>query len=1670
MDRIFKLPVGVALFAVLALAGLMGVFAFNAAPAVVAQTQGCHTVGTTADEKKAVCYYEFVEHGTGQVARLSALERDITQVVKVWELVTDENDPAGNAADLTAFPDYGHFRIDRDSAVLTFKSSPDYEDPMSMAAAATTTMTLEDENVYKVKAKVGDGEKFLPVEITVQVRGKEELGTVTFSNRQPEVGVKLTAMLADGDIRGLRTPDWQWQVENDRGGFVDIDEAVNAAYTPGAGDAGKKLKVIAQYDDSHGIDYAEVSLESEFAVRAAPASNVAPMFRETDEATTENGVQSSRRIEENTTPGMRVGPPVFATDNNHLAWNHADDPGGPRDVLTYSLGDGVAATTGDGTTLEDGLFSIDQITGQIMTKSPLNYEDLTDRDNVTEGIQLEVTANATDPSGAIGRAVVTIHVLDEVEAPAVTGPAALTYFENQPADGTSDLLLFRDPAQSDADPPDPAHPSPADVTPDNQVTYMATDNDLALTGLTLAGSDIQWQITGDDADEFQFGTGTPVTYTDSPGTPTGTPPVAASPVLQFRSAPDLEDAADEGGTPGDNVYEITVVAWDEDWEIGRRDVTIRVADSNDAGTITLSHVQPQAGTPITATLKDPDDVSTKITWTWSGSGKDKSSGLTSTYTPVADETDTLTVTAMYTDGGGRSETATITSGAARNNPVAADDGETPLVDESGQNTPPKFYEDGVDASDIANRVAEDETETYTRYVLENQTRNVRTSEADARDYDTDVANDVAATVNVFDGYFADRSARETDPPTNSSVMTDTVKLQFDLSGADAKYFSIQNAATPEDQRGLISTKRALDFETKSTYTVTVTATDPAGLTDTVTVTIHVLDVPEIDGLESRIRIDENTKEIADLYNSYPPDNNLGGLKWSLLTTTADPGLETQTSPEHNRNDARSIDCHVDPDNQGLCDDFRFSRFNTANTTLLFAIGTGEDHKAPNYEKPSDRDTGDEATDNVYKIVVRVAFANLRSHGEVNHPNPEDDERHDRVVWIRVDDVDEAPEFDDDASTRLIAENTDDLLPAIAINRYVVGTVTASDPEDTGGATGKKLTYTLDAKPYDNLFQIVPSNGEILTRSRLNYEALTELTEMGPDGGQHRIITVPVVTATDSAMPMGNWDDIGAHIRVNDVNETPTPEQPLAIAGDASVPDYAEDQADTTVGTYMVSGDNANTATWSKEGADADFFMLEGTGMTRMLKFKSVPDYENPMDADTDNEYMVTVKAEAGGEMHELVVTVMVTNVEETGTLKLSSMGGKVGVLLTATLSDGDGPVGATEWLWYRIDSATSSSTAITGARTSSYTPVAADVGNLLKVTATYTDGYDSGNMVSASLTTAVADANRPPEFASATATRSVAENMSAGTLVGSPITATDPNGNDLRYSDSGTDAASFTVDDQGQLRTSASFNYEAKNSYSVTIVATDPELATGSIVVTVNVTNVDEDGMVSLSPTQPSIGTPITATVMDPDGTPAGVTWQWSYSATMGGTVTPYPGETTATITPEAADLNRYLSVTATYTDVYDRSRKSKTATTDGPVTTTPDQPGTVTLSPMTPVVGTAVTATLTDPDGSVTGAMWQWEKSRDMSSWMDITGATTMSYTPMTADVGYYLRATAMYTDGHGPNKMMMATTTSMVTEVPVVISRDDVLAAIASYFSNDGSITRDEVLALIARYFAGN
>ena len=160
------------------------------------------------------------------------------------------------------------------------------------------------------------------------------------------------------------------------------------------------------------------------------------------------------------------------------------------------------------------------------------------------------------------------------------------------------------------------------------------------------------------------------------------------------------------------------------------------------------------------------------------------------------------------------------------------------------------------------------------------------------------------------------------------------------------------------------------------------------------------------------------------------------------------------------------------------------------------------------------------------------------------------------------------------------------------------------------------------------------------------------------------VTLKVTDPSDSEIV----DTLKVRVDVTDVDELGT------LSGDDSLT-QAENGTDA-VGTYRLTGTAADTADWSLDGADMSDFMLEGSGSTRMLKFKNAPDYEMPrgmaMSDDNTNTYMVTVMAEAGGEMEMVEVTVEVTNVDELGTLSGSTsasvMEGATDALGTYTLT------------------------------------------------------------------------------------------------------------------------------------------------------------------------------------------------------------------------------------------------------------------------------------------------------------------------------------------------------------------------------------------------------------------
>ena len=210
--------------------------------------------------------------------------------------------------------------------------------------------------------------------------------------------------------------------------------------------------------------------------------------------------------------------------------------------------------------------------------------------------------------------------------------------------------------------------------------------------------------------------------------------------------------------------------------------------------------------------------------------------------------------------------------------------------------------------------------------------------------------------------------------------------------------------------------------------------------------------------------------------------------------------------------------------------------------------------------------------------------------------------------------------------------------------------------------------------------------------------------------------------------------------MTDVNEAPS------ISGDAS-PSLGE-EGTLLVGTYRATDPEEATIAWQAlGGADGDKF--EFNASNGRLSFKTAPDFEDPVDAGGNNEYVVTLRASDGEHMPTFTVTVEVENEEETGALALSSEQPQVGALLTTTLTDPDGSIRSESWSWHRSTNRSSWSE-ISGETSSSYAPVAADLNHYLRVTVEYSDGEGSGKRLretSDQRTQAPPPMNYPPEFA-----------------------------------------------------------------------------------------------------------------------------------------------------------------------------------------------------------------------------------------------------------------------------------------------------------------------------------
>ena len=504
-----------------------------------------------------------------------------------------------------------------------------------------------------------------------------------------------------------------------------------------------------------------------------------------------------------------------------------------------------------------------------------------------------------------------------------------------------------------------------------------------------------------------------------------------------------------------------------------------------------------------------------------------------------------------------------------------------------------------------------------------------------------VAENTAAGTNIGNANTA------TDPDTGDT-------LAYTLgSTADDGHFAI-NSGT-----GQLKTQGALDYESKTTYAVRVTATDGDGLSASIAVTITVTnvadtpparpDAPTISNVaETYFRMtwtapaagssaiagygiqyklaSEDDSAYADAkptkvgtftgYNlvnrsgqsitagtSYSvrvrAKNTEGWSEWSnpAIAATVAPA-PVNTAPAFA---ASSISLSVAENtaaSTAIGKAFAATDSN-AGDTLAYALGSTDDdgHFA------IDSSSGQLKTKGALDYESKTSYAvtvTATDGGELTASV---------TVTITVTNVNEAPAFAASSVSLSVAENT-------AVGTAIGDAITATELD-----AGDSLTYTLGSAADDGHFAIDSSSSQVKTKGALDYESKDSYSV--------------TVTATDGG---GLTASVSVTITVTNVNEAP------AFAASSVSLSVAENTAvGTAIGDAITAADlDAGDSLTYTLGSAADDGHFAIDSSSSQVKTKGALDYESK------DFYSVTVTATDGGGLTASVsVTITVSNVADT---------------------------------------------------------------------------------------------------------------------------------------------------------------------------------------------------------------------------------------------------------------------------------------------------------------------------------------------------------------------------------------------------------------------------------------
>jgi gliding motility-associated-like protein len=858
-------------------------------------------------------------------------------------------------------------------------------------------------------------------------------------------------------------------------------------------------------------------------------------------------------------------------------------------------------------------------------------------------------------------------------------------------------------------------------------------------------------------------------------------------VLSFITAPDFESPNDLYGTAGDNIYAVIVKV-------------------TDAGIPTASSAVASAAKTIVVKVTDVNDAPTNITL---------SNNIVAENLPSGTSVGTLTTTDQDV---GNTFTYSIVGG----DPVFSISGSTLKTTTSFDfETKPSYSviiqttdQDGLTCTRPFTINVKDVNEAPINITLSNN--------------NIDENRPVGSAVG---------NLSSSDPDVDNTF---TYSIQ---PGTDAGFFNISGTT--------LKTVSIFDFETKPSYKITIRTTDQDGLSYDQNFTINVNDVnePPVVTAGGSATFNENICNGCTVITAKGVDPDIppqtvtysivGGADLSLfninnttgvVTFITSPNYEAPTDADHNNtydiivrysDGTLYTDAAMTFTIQDANDPPNFTSYSGNNTTATISIpentatatvitqvsATDEDTNpawknftysltqpdaslfnidatgaitfktSPNFEVPANG-----STNNLYILGVRAS-------NDATHYS-------EQYFFFYVTDVNEAP---------VITSNGGGAVASVSINENTtaVTTVTAADPD-----AGTTLVYSLTGGSDRLKFNINSSTGVLTFASAPDFETPT-------DNGGNNVYDVQV-TVSDGTLP--DAQDIA--VTVLNVNEAPV----ITSNGGGAAASVSINENTTAVTTVAASDPDAGTTLVYSITGGSDRLKFNINSSTGALTFASAPDFETPTDNGGNNVYDVHVTVSDGTLSDAQDIAVTVLNVNETPTdITLSnntvSENQPVGTTV-GNFSTTDPDVGNT--FTYSIlpvfDAAVFSLSGAKGATLQTNAIFDYETRQSYQITIRTTDQGDS--IFDKTFTINIQNINEPPTDISLS-NNTVAENQSSGTAVGN-LSTIDPDGTgtftySIRPVD---DAASFTISGN-TLQTSASFIYEAKSSYSVTIRTTD---------------------------------------------------------------------------------------------------------------------------------------------------------------------------------------------------------------------------------------------------------